>query len=133
MYQQGASSQLPNGGKLGSEGVVVIPTIDGETAVGSPEGARVNLLDLEVRCSERVASTSNSLSLSFLPFSKIKVSFFPFPLLVCGLSRRLERSSYCAITSRWCIRTSRTSATIVWAPGSLLFPRRGPNLWLFQS
>ncbi|XP_046872950.1 uncharacterized protein KIAA1522 homolog isoform X2 [Hypomesus transpacificus] len=54
MYQQGASSQLPNGGKLGSEGVVVIPTIDGETAVGSPEGARVNLLDLETSREEQL-------------------------------------------------------------------------------
>ncbi|XP_062342440.1 uncharacterized protein KIAA1522 homolog [Osmerus eperlanus] len=54
MYQQGASSQLPNGGRLVSEGVVVIPTIDGETAVGSPEGARVHLLDLETSREEQL-------------------------------------------------------------------------------
>ena len=76
MYQQGATSQLPNG----DEGVVVIPTIDGETALDSHEGARVHLLDLEVRFSERVTTTSNFLVSSSLFFNTIFL--FPSPLPV---------------------------------------------------
>jgi hypothetical protein len=48
-------SQLPNGsvgqGRDGQSGVVVIPTIDGETPLANYEGARVHLSDLEVRLS----------------------------------------------------------------------------------
>uniref|UniRef100_A0A8C7CYF2 KIAA1522 n=1 Tax=Oncorhynchus kisutch TaxID=8019 RepID=A0A8C7CYF2_ONCKI len=44
-------SQLPNGsvgqGRDGQSGVVVIPTIDGETPLANYEGARVHLSDLE--------------------------------------------------------------------------------------
>ncbi|KAM4631098.1 NHS-like protein 3 [Polymixia lowei] len=49
-FQQVPSTQLPNGdGQVidGQSGVVIIPTIDGETPVANQEGARVHLSDLE--------------------------------------------------------------------------------------
>ena len=51
-FQPITSSQLTNGdGQVndGLSGVLVIPTINGETPVANQEGARVNLSDLEVR------------------------------------------------------------------------------------
>ncbi|XP_045063072.1 uncharacterized protein KIAA1522 homolog isoform X3 [Coregonus clupeaformis] len=51
-------SQLPNGsggqGSDGQPGVVVIPTIDGETPLANHEGARVHLSDLEASREEQL-------------------------------------------------------------------------------
>ncbi|XP_064876210.1 NHS-like protein 3 isoform X2 [Oncorhynchus nerka] len=51
-------SQLPNGsvgqGRDGQSGVVVIPTIDGETPLANYEGARVHLSDLEASREEQL-------------------------------------------------------------------------------
>lgn len=55
-FQQLVSTQLPNhNGQVtdSQSGVVIIPTVDGETPVANKEGARVHLSELEVRCSRR--------------------------------------------------------------------------------
>ena len=54
-FQPIVSPNLTNGdtqGNDGLSGVLVIPTINGETPVANQEGARVNLSDLEVRFSQ---------------------------------------------------------------------------------
>uniref|UniRef100_UPI003AAB7B93 NHS-like protein 3 isoform X2 n=1 Tax=Centroberyx gerrardi TaxID=166262 RepID=UPI003AAB7B93 len=56
-FQQVVSNQLPNGdGQVsdGQSGVVIIPTIDGETPAANQEGARVHLSDLEASREEQL-------------------------------------------------------------------------------
>ncbi|KAM3858641.1 NHS-like protein 3 [Diretmus argenteus] len=55
-FQQVASTDLPSGDEVSDRqsGVVIIPTVDGETPVANQEGARVHLSDLEVSREEQL-------------------------------------------------------------------------------